>query len=147
MRKRKSYPNISPTPSDRFSITEKGLRACGATNMEKAVEQLRKVADELEKGAGRLNQEMPTPEAAPRRRRKSKGPKMLRRGTVCGRYRYGSEVRVSDLRLCGLWLKAAGFDIGQKYEVEVEDDKLTIRPKERDPERPPRAGDGESRKD
>ena len=57
----------------------------------------------------------------------------IRRGTVCGRYR-GTETRVADLRLGGLWLKAAGFDIGQKYEVEVEDDKLTIRPKERDPE-------------
>ena len=142
MRKRKSYPNISPTPSERFCITEKGLRACGADSMEKAVEQLRQVADKLEQGAGRLNQEIPMPEDAAPRRRKSKPPKMLRRGTVCGRYRYASKVRVSDLRLCGLWLKGAGFDIGQKYEVEVEDGQLIIRTVERHPERPSKAGAG-----
>jgi hypothetical protein len=135
MRNPKSYPNTPPTPSDRFSITEKGLRACGATGMKNVAVQMRQMADELDQGAERLSAEMPTPEKAVRQRRHRKGklPKKSRYGTVCGRYR-GTETRVADLRLCGLWLKAAGFDIGQKYEVEVEDGKLTIRPKERDPE-------------
>jgi hypothetical protein len=34
-------------------------------------------------------------------------------------------------RLSGLWLKAAGFDLGRKYEVHVEDRKLTIRAQKR----------------
>ena len=33
--------------------TEKGLRACGATKMARAVEQLRLLADELERGEAR----------------------------------------------------------------------------------------------
>ncbi|HVF62271.1 MAG TPA: SymE family type I addiction module toxin [Thermoanaerobaculia bacterium] len=38
----------------------------------------------------------------------------------------GSE-RVPDLRLSGRWLRAAGFDLGQGYEVEVRSGKLVIR--------------------
>lgn len=129
MRERKSYPNTPPTPSDRFNLTEKGLHACAAMKMEKAVAQLRQMADELEQGAEHLSPEMSPPKkvASPRRRRNGQGPKIFRYGTVCGRYRDKSERRVSDMRLCGLWLKAAGFDIGQKYEVEVEAGKLTVR--------------------
>jgi len=45
-------------------------------------------------------------------------------GTVCGRWR--GEKRVADLRMSGLWLEAAGFMVGQEYEVEVDDGKLVI---------------------
>lgn len=50
-----------------------------------------------------------------------------RRLRVCGRYR-SDEVRVPDLRMSGLWLATAGFDLGQRYEVEVRHGELTIRP-------------------
>jgi hypothetical protein len=34
---------------------------------------------------------------------------------------------VPDLQLSGKWLGAAGFDLGQRFEVEIEAGKLTIR--------------------
>ena len=48
----------------------------------------------------------------------------LRSGTVCGRWR--GRGRVPDLRLCGAWLREAGFDLGQGYEVEVKAERLTV---------------------
>jgi DNA-binding protein H-NS len=48
-----------------------------------------------------------------------------RSGTVCGRWT-GSG-RAPDLRLSGRWLGAAGFDLGQAYEVEVRSGRLVIR--------------------
>jgi hypothetical protein len=45
--------------------------------------------------------------------------------TICGRFQ--GHGRVPDLRLSGKWLAAAGFDLGQQYEVEVEAGRLTIR--------------------
>ena len=48
-----------------------------------------------------------------------------RSGTVCGRWT-GSE-RVPDLRLSGRWLGAAGFGLGQAYEVEVRAGRLVVR--------------------
>lgn len=44
--------------------------------------------------------------------------------TVCGRWRHNS--RVPDLRMTGLWLRKAGFDLGQKYEVQVEEGRLVV---------------------
>ena len=60
-----------------------------------------------------------------RRRRseaRSRGHRLL---TVCGRWR--GRKRIPDIRLCGLWLKKAGFDLGQELEIEVEAGALTIR--------------------
>jgi hypothetical protein len=59
-----------------------------------------------------------------RRRRESRrqGRHLL---TVCGRWRAGK--RIPDIRLCGLWLKRAGFDLGQELEVDVEAGAMTIR--------------------
>ena len=51
-------------------------------------------------------------------------PQVFRRGTVCGRYR--NENRVPDLRLSGKWLRHAGFELGQKYQVKVDAGRLTI---------------------
>jgi hypothetical protein len=48
-----------------------------------------------------------------------------RLATICGRFQ-GDE-RVPDLRLAGRWLRKVGFDLGQRFEVEVEAGKLTIR--------------------
>ena len=45
--------------------------------------------------------------------------------TVCGRWT--GRARIPDLRLSGRWLREAGFDLGQAYEVEVEAGRLTIR--------------------
>ena len=36
--------------------------------------------------------------------------------------------RVPHVRLCGLWLKDAGFTIGQHIKVEVSEGRLTIVP-------------------
>jgi type I toxin-antitoxin system toxin SymE len=44
---------------------------------------------------------------------------------VCGRWT--GKARIPDLRMSGWWLRAAGFDLGQAYEVEVQAGKLTIR--------------------
>lgn len=59
-----------------------------------------------------------------RRRRKDARERGARFGTVCGRWR--DDRRLPDLRMTGRWLKEAGFDLGQEYEVEVEAGKLTI---------------------
>jgi Toxin SymE, type I toxin-antitoxin system len=45
-------------------------------------------------------------------------------GTVCGRWREGG--KVPDLRISGAWLRKAGFDVGQVYEVAVTNGHLTI---------------------
>jgi hypothetical protein len=41
--------------------------------------------------------------------------------------RFQEHSRVPDLWLSGKWLGAAGFDLGQQFEVEVEAGTLTIR--------------------
>jgi hypothetical protein len=70
------------------------------------------------------------PERQARRKERSARARAARaRGrrlaTICGRFQ-GSG-RVPDLRLSGKWLGAAGFDLGQRFEVEVEAGRLTIR--------------------
>ncbi len=111
---------LDATNSWLWFITEKGLRANGAANMRSTAASLRATAAELEKAARTLNQEVPTPpngaDEAP--------VQDFRRGTVCGRYR--NDRRVPDLRLCGLWLERAGFDLGRKYQVKVAGGQLTI---------------------
>jgi hypothetical protein len=46
-------------------------------------------------------------------------------GTICGRWQRVR--RVPDLRLSGLWLGAAGFDLGQTFEIAVGPGELRIR--------------------
>jgi Toxin SymE, type I toxin-antitoxin system len=48
----------------------------------------------------------------------------VRVGTVGGRWRGGR--RLPDLRLTGRWLEAAGFELGQEYELDVSTGRLTI---------------------
>jgi Toxin SymE, type I toxin-antitoxin system len=48
-----------------------------------------------------------------------------RRRGPCGRW--SRRERVPDLWLSGRWLRAAGFDLGQAYEVEVRSGRLVIR--------------------
>jgi hypothetical protein len=45
--------------------------------------------------------------------------------TICGRWQ--GRRRVPDLRLSGLWLRQAGFDLGQHFEIDIEPGRLTIR--------------------
>lgn len=66
---------------------------------------------------------------ASRRRRRAARAKKARQngrrfGTVCGRWR--KHRRVPDLRLSGDWLRQAGFELGQEFEVEVVAGRLTI---------------------
>lgn len=88
-------------------------------------DDLRQLAETLETSATRLDQ----PPPKPKRKRKAgaNSPTKIRRGTVCGCYRQHTANRVPDLHLSGLWLKGAGFDLGQKYEVHVEHGQLVIR--------------------
>ena len=88
--------------------------------MRAAATSLRQTAAELEKAAKRLSQDMP----APSNGAEEASPQVFRRGTVCGRYR--NENRVPDLRLSGKWLRHAGFELGQKYQVKVDAGRLTI---------------------
>lgn len=48
-----------------------------------------------------------------------------RSGTVCGRWRENKQV--PEMRLSGNWLEAAGFGLGQMFEVRVEEGALVIR--------------------
>jgi len=60
-----------------------------------------------------------------RRRRKEARQRGRRLLTVCGRWQ--ASRRIPDIRLSGLWLRSAGFDLGQELEVEVEAGRLTLR--------------------
>ena len=89
--------------------------------MAKAAASLRATAAELEKAARRLAQEMPQPPKGA-----DEEPTIAyRRGTVC--YRYRGERPVPALRLSGQWLERAGFDRGQKFQIQVHTGRLTIR--------------------
>ena len=49
-----------------------------------------------------------------------------RRLTVGYAHTYERRVRVPNLRLCGHWLHAAGFVIGRRVKIEVDDARLRI---------------------
>ncbi len=106
-------------------VTEKGLRASGVTSMKAAAADLRQTAAELEKAARRLGQDIPAPSNGSGAT--SDGvtpPQVFRRFTVCGQYR--DQHQVPALRLTGKWLRQAGFDLGQKVQVQVNSGRLTI---------------------
>jgi len=105
-----------------YRVTEEGLKALeeyakvhGKAAVE-AVPLSGDVAETIEAEAWREHK---------RRRRKQVRQRGHRPLTVCGRQQAGR--RVPDIRLSGLWLKNAGFDLGQELEVEVEAGALTIR--------------------
>ncbi len=88
--------------------------------MQATAAGLRRSAAELEKAARRLSQEMPVRSGGSG----ESAVQVLRRGTVS--YRFCHEHQVPELRLGGKWLRAAGFELGQKYQVDVADGRLTI---------------------
>jgi hypothetical protein len=93
------------------------------------------LARDLQKAADCLSQEV-SPGGPPASPTSNGKVPIVRYGTVCGRYRQGSTARRADLRVGGLWLKGAGFGIGQRYEIRVERrGKLTVRAIERQPQR------------
>ncbi len=112
-----------PSVSDSWVwlVTEKGLRASGAISMRAAAADLRRMAAELEKAAQRLDQDMPSPSNGSGT---ATTPMVFRRLTVCGQYQ--KEHQVPALRLAGKWLRRAGFDLGQKVQVKVDERRLTI---------------------
>ncbi len=89
--------------------------------MKSTAADLRKAVAELAKAAKRLAQDVPTPPNDV----DDGAPLDSRRGTVC--YRCRNERQVPDLRLCGHWLERAGFDRGQKFQIQVHSGRLTIR--------------------
>ena len=105
-----------------YRVTEEGLKALeeyakvhGKAAVE-AVPLSGDLAETIEAEAWREHK---------RRRRKEVRQRGHRPLTVCGRQQAGR--RVPDIRLSGLWLKSAGFDLGQELEVEVEAGALTVR--------------------
>ena len=116
---------LEPTgPTDErfvYSLTEAGKRALDRHRAETG-ETTHCEAAPLEAVAPAVADE------AYRRRRRARVERARSRGrragTVCGRMR--TTGRVSDLRLSGQWLQEAGFGIGQPYEVEVDNGRLTI---------------------
>jgi hypothetical protein len=102
-----------------------------------AAAELNSLAGGLQKAAEGLSQEVPPPDDPSSRAAAGAARnrvQIVRYGTVCGRFRGGNVARVSDMRFGGLWLKGAGFQIGQKYEIRVEGrGKLTIRAIEKHP--------------
>jgi hypothetical protein len=74
------------------------------------------VAAELDRAARRARKKARAREA------RAAGRRSL---TVCGRWT--GRARIPDLRMSGWWLRAAGFDLGQAYEVEVSAGTLVIR--------------------
>lgn len=105
-----------------YRVTEEGLRALAEyeeRHVKTVVRQTRlpnTVAEALEDEAWRDRQ---------RQRRKDARDRGKRLVSVCGRWRNGQ--KVPDLRLMGLWLERAGFDLGRHCEVEVTPGTLTIR--------------------
>ena len=82
--------------------------------MKATARDLRASAAGLEKAAKVLDQEMPS---------RTRGwqettAQGFRRGTISGRYCNGD--RVPYLRLSGRWLRRAGFELGQKFQIRVD---------------------------
>ncbi len=142
MRNRTPDSTTSPAPDSAdgwvWFVTEKGLRASGVTSMKAAAAELRQTAAELEKASRRLRQDIPAPSDGSDGSDATAGdggaltvdasgampPQVFRRFTVCGQYR--NQHQVPALRLAGKWLRQAGFDLGQKVAVKVDQRRLTI---------------------
>jgi len=105
-----------------YRVTEAGLKALAEyeeRNGQAVVEEVAlpgEVAEALEAEAWQDRRQRQ------RKKARERGHRLL---TVCGRWR-GSR-RIPDIRMSGVWLKEAGFDLGQTIEVEVEAGALTIR--------------------
>jgi hypothetical protein len=128
---RASRAGLSTTPPELFGfadqpcgdrVTEAGLKALAEyeeRNGEAVVEEVAlpdEVAEALETEAWQDRRQQHREDA------RERGHRLL---TVCGKWRGGR--RIPDIRLTGLWLRNAGFDLGQSIEVEVEAGALTIR--------------------
>jgi len=118
------YPAESTPFDDSFGyrVTEEGLRALEEYEKQNGKPAFRKVplpdtvAEALADQAWRERKRQYRKEAHER------GHRLL---TVCGRQR--GRRQVPELRLMGLWLQQAGFDLGRHCEVEVQAGTLTIR--------------------
>lgn len=103
-------------------VTEEGLKALAEYEKLHSKRLVRKVrlpdtvAEHLEAEAWHERRQ---------RRRKQARERGHRLLTVCGKNR--GRRRVPDLRLMGVWLERAGFDLGRLCEVKVESGTLTIR--------------------
>jgi hypothetical protein len=103
-------------------VTEEGLKALAEYEELHGKTVLRKVplsdtvAEALADDAWRDRQR------EYRKRARKRGNRLV---TICGRRRGGH--KVSELRLIGLWLQRAGFDLGRHCEIEVQPGTLTIR--------------------
>ena len=53
--------------------------------------------------------------------------KTIKRAKLHAKYRASQRKDVPWLNLGGLWLAKAGFNVGQKIEIKIEDGQLTIK--------------------
>jgi len=128
MCERSSDSNIPPELLGRldqpcgYRVTKEGLKALAeyeARHGKAVVEEVPLPSDAAEALQDTARRERR------RQRRKEARERGLRLLTVCGRWR--SNRRIPEMRLTGLWLRNAGFDLGQEFEVEVSAGALTIR--------------------
>lgn len=105
-----------------YRVTEEGMKALEEYEKRHGKPVLRKV--DLPHAA-RHSIDSQTRQERRRQRRKKAQARGHRLVTVCGKQR--GNRRIPDLRLVGLWLEKAGFDLGRQCEIEVGSGTLTIR--------------------
>ena len=81
--------------------------------------------EELAHPAARITDAAEAIEAESKRRRRCEARRRGRRLATISHCTRGSQ-RLPLLRLSGNWLREAGFDLGQEYEVEVGEGRLTL---------------------
>lgn len=105
-----------------YRVTEEGLKALeeyekrhGTTVVQKAPRP------------GLVARARPTEDRQEHRRQRRKQAREQghRIVTVCGKWR--GNRKIPDIRLMGLWLEQAGFDLGRLCEIEISPGTLTIR--------------------
>ncbi len=105
-----------------YRVTEEGMKALAEYEERHGKAVLQKVEHPT---AAPHSVDTETRHEKRRRRRTQARARGHRLITVCGKWR--GNRKIPDLRLLGLWLEKAGFDLGQQCEVEVESGTLTIR--------------------
>lgn len=105
-----------------YRVTEEGMKALEEYEKRHGKPVLHKV-DRPRAAPHSIDTE--TREERRRQRRKKAQARGHRLVTVCGKQR--GNRKIPDLRLVGLWLEKAGFDLGRQCEIEVGSGTLTIR--------------------
>lgn len=114
-----------PGPADDsfgYRVTEEGFKALAEYEKRHGKTVVRKVPLPDEAAEAIATEEWLEDRRQRRRKAREQGHRLV---TVCGKWR--GERKIPDIRLMGLWLERAGFDLGRLCEVEVGAGTLTIR--------------------